>query len=303
MSVGCAPRLPARLKTDGLGRDQALAIELARAGRSVVIAGGTDGAPRCYEILVAEAAAGSHVGDVARPGTSVLLFANRALADDARRSLGRVPGVRTGAYDGTAGRLERARMRRIATAVFTNPRMLHKGLLPHHRLWAGFLSRLRYVVIDDLTTVGGMAGGHLVHLVRRLHRLAHHYGADPTFVCCAPGIAPPTRLAEIVCGVEFDAVRDHPASDPPDAARPASIAATGLPDVAHAPVLYAQLRCAAYELPLTHADARYWPDTLDDGVRLLARDNQVVIRQRRSWLGVEAVYCGGGWPAADVTLS
>jgi hypothetical protein len=305
MSVAMAPKLPTRLKADGLGRPQALAVELARAGRSVVIAAGTSDPPRGYEIPVAEAAAGTHVGEAARPGTSILLFPSRDLAGAALRSLDAwdVPGLRTGAYDGKAGRLERARMRRTATVVFTNPAMLHRGLLPHHDLWASFLSRLRYIVIDDLTAFGDVGGNHVAHVVRRLHRLAHHYGADPTFVCCSPGVGQPTRLAEILCGVGFDAVRDGPPSDPPGGAPPCAAAALEFPDIADAPVLCAQLRCAAYELPLTHADARYWPDTLDDGVRLLVLDNQVVIRQRRSWLGVEAVYCGGGWPAGDMPLT
>ena len=37
-------------------------------------------------------------------------------------------------------------VRKHANTVLTNPDMLHVGILPHHGLWASFLSRLRLVV-------------------------------------------------------------------------------------------------------------------------------------------------------------
>ena len=52
-------------------------------------------------------------------------------------------------------------MRRHATAVLTNPDMLHVGILPHHQRWADFLVRLRFVVVDEMHTLRGVFGSHV----------------------------------------------------------------------------------------------------------------------------------------------
>ena len=45
-------------------------------------------------------------------------------------------------------------------------------------------------------------------------------------------------------------------------------------------VLDPHLRCAAHELPLTHADERWWPGLLDDGVRRLVQADELAVRHR-----------------------
>src|SRR3546814_12216766 len=45
-------------------------------------------------------------------------------------------------------------------------------------------------------------------------------------------------------------------------------------------VLDPHLRCAASELPLTHADARWWPGALDEGVRRLLHADELAVRHR-----------------------
>ena len=63
-------------------------------------------------------------------------------------------------------------------------------------------------------------------------------------------------------------------------------------------VLLPHLACAAYELPLRHADERWWPDLLDDGVRELVLDDRLRLRP-----GLDtpddavAVWAARGWPA------
>jgi DEAD/DEAH box helicase domain-containing protein len=64
----------------------------------------------------------------------------------------------------------------------------------------------------------------------------------------------------------------------------------------------AHLRCAAHEMPLTHADERYWPGVLDEVVLRLARADDVVVRQQIRGRGPQALYSGGGWPAHGVGL-
>ncbi|MGH9209427.1 MAG: DEAD/DEAH box helicase [Acidimicrobiales bacterium] len=200
------PPVAQRLEGLALWSHQAQAIDMARAGRSVVVATGTaSGKSLCYQVPLAEAAA-----NPVRSGTSLLIFPTKALAHDQLRALTGwgFPGVVAGAYDGDAGTEERALIRRRATTVLTNPEMLHSGLLPNHNRWATFLSRLRYVVLDELHVFRGIFGSHVAHVVRRLRRLAHRYGADPVFVCCSATIGDPGRLASALCGLPVAEVLD-----------------------------------------------------------------------------------------------
>jgi len=198
---GVAERLPGPLWSH-----QAEAIDLARAGRSLVVASGTaSGKSLCYQVPMAEAA----VAPV-RPGTGLVLFPTKALAHDQLRALTalKLPGVVAGAYDGDASPEERTWVRKHASVVLTNPEMLHSGLLPHHERWATFLGRLRYVVVDELHTFRGVFGSHVAQLLRRLRRLALHHGADPVFICCSATIGEPQRLASAICGVDVIPVVD-----------------------------------------------------------------------------------------------
>ena len=61
-------------------------------------------------------------------------------------------------------------------------------------------------------------------------------------------------------------------------------------------VLDPHLRCAAHELPLTHADERWWPGLLDDGVRRLVQADELAVRHRGRRHEPIAVWVGTGWP-------
>lgn len=198
---GVADRVPGALWSH-----QAAAIDLARAGRSVVIASGTaSGKSLCYQLPIAEAAAAP-----VRSGTALVLFPTKALAHDQLRALTTLglAGVVAGAYDGDAGPEERTWIRKSANVVLTNPEMLHAGILPHHERWSTFLGRLRYVVVDELHAFRGVFGSHVAQVLRRLRRLAAHHGAQPTFVCCSATIGEPERLAEAITGLPVEAVTD-----------------------------------------------------------------------------------------------
>jgi DEAD/DEAH box helicase domain-containing protein len=66
-------------------------------------------------------------------------------------------------------------------------------------------------------------------------------------------------------------------------------------------VLGPHLACAAYERPLTHADERWWPELLDDGVRDLVLAGRLKVR-RRDAAGPTAVWPGRGFPAQGIGL-
>ena len=166
----------AAIGVDRFWTHQAQAIDLVRAGRSVVVATGTgSGKSLCYQAPVAEA-----VSAPVRPGTSLLIFPTKALAQDQLRAMlaMKVPRLAAAAYDGDAGQSERTWIRRSANVVLTNPEMLHHGILPHHERWARFLARLRYVVVDELHVLRGIFGSHVAQVLRRLRRLCAHYGSS-----------------------------------------------------------------------------------------------------------------------------
>jgi DEAD/DEAH box helicase domain-containing protein len=177
---------------------QAEAIDHARAGRSIVVATGTaSGKSLCYQLPIAEAVGASP------PGSALLVFPTKALAQDQLRSLTAlgVDGLVAATYDGDTSPEARTWVRRNANVVLTNPEMLHGALLPFHGRWANFLGRLRYVVVDELHTLRGIFGSHTAHLLRRLRRVCAAYGSAPTFVFSSATIGDPARLASELSGL------------------------------------------------------------------------------------------------------
>lgn len=196
------PMLAERLPP--LWKHQAEAVDVARRGRSVAVATGTgSGKSLCFQIPIAEAVLRGE-GDTA----ALLLYPTKALAQDQLRSITalEVPGLVASTYDGDTDPDTRAWVRRNANVVLTNPDMLHAGILPNHGRWATFLMRLRYVVLDEMHTLRGIFGTHVSHLIRRLRRLCHLYGSDPTFILGSATVGQPGRLASSICGVDVEEV-------------------------------------------------------------------------------------------------
>ncbi len=194
------PAIADKLAVPALWRHQVEAIDLIREGRSVAIATGTaSGKSLCYQIPIAEA-----VADPIRPGTALALFPTKALAQDQVRGFATqtYPNVVCATYDGDTPTKDRSWVRKNANVVFTNPEMLHNGLLPHHGRWSEFLMRLRYIVIDELHVLRGVFGTHVAHILRRLLRICRSYGAEPQFIFCSATIGEPGRLATDLCGLE-----------------------------------------------------------------------------------------------------
>ncbi len=191
-----------RLPPQGLWSHQAEAIDLVRAGRSVAVATGTaSGKSLCYQLPVAEA--------VAAGGTSLLVYPTKALAQDQLQALDRwMPdGSVAATYDGDSTAEERVFVRSNASAILTNPEMLHHGILSNHARWGSFLHDLRIVVIDELHTLRGVFGTHVAQILRRLRRLVLHYGGvEPTFVFTSATVGDPQHLASQLCGRAVRAV-------------------------------------------------------------------------------------------------
>jgi DEAD/DEAH box helicase domain-containing protein len=116
------------------------------------------------------------------------------------------PGIKAFTYDGDTPQDARRAIRERANVIFTNPDMLHAGVLPHHTKWAKAFENLRYIVIDELHYYRGVYGSHLANLLRRLKRVCEFYGSSPQFICCSATIANPKELAESLTGLPFELV-------------------------------------------------------------------------------------------------
>ncbi|HEU4334256.1 MAG TPA: DEAD/DEAH box helicase [Candidatus Eisenbacteria bacterium] len=194
------------LEAQGIHRlyvHQARAIEHARAGAHVAVATGTaSGKSLAYHLPILERLL------LDREAIALYLFPTKALAQDQLRGLERSreisatlrPILRAGAYDGDTPPSARRRLREEANALLTNPDMLHQGILPYHARWSRVFSNLRYVVVDEMHTYRGIFGSHVANVLRRLRRVARHYGADPRFLLSSATIRNPGEQASLLVG-------------------------------------------------------------------------------------------------------
>jgi DEAD/DEAH box helicase domain-containing protein len=175
---------------------QAEAWEHARGGENVVLATGTaSGKTLAYNLPVLAAI-------LDNPETRALyLFPTKALTQDQNAGLAGLlessegMGLKSAIYDGDTTQSQRTSIRKNANIIFSNPDMLHTGILPHHTNWGDFFRNLRYVVIDEMHTYRGVFGSHVANVIRRLKRVARFYGAAPQFILTSATIANPGELA------------------------------------------------------------------------------------------------------------
>lgn len=137
--------------------------------------------------------------------TAIYIFPTKALAQDQKRHLNEMleampdvfSGVYVDTYDGDTPHDQRAIIRQHANIIFTNPDILHSGILRYHDSWARFLSKLRFVVLDELHYYDGIFGTHVAYVMRRLRRLVeqkYNYGGKIQFVSCSATIKNPGKL-------------------------------------------------------------------------------------------------------------
>ncbi|MGH3524182.1 MAG: DEAD/DEAH box helicase, partial [Mycobacterium sp.] len=201
---------PLRVSLAGAGvsapwAHQVAVAELARAGRHAVVATGTaSGKSLAYQLpVLAELLTDQQA-------TALYLAPTKALGADQIRAVNALglAGVRAAAFDGDTPMAERDWVRSHARWVFTNPDMLHHGLLARHDRWARLLRRLRFVVIDECHAYRGVFGSHVALLLRRLRRVAARYGAHPVFVLASATVADPAESASRLTGLDTVAVTE-----------------------------------------------------------------------------------------------
>src|SRR5438093_1360228 len=190
---------------EGLYPHQRRALDLLEQGDNVVIATGTaSGKTLVYNVAFARSAL------VDEKRTGLYLFPTKALARDQLRQVRelRLPQLKAAVYDGDTPQAERPQIRRSANLIMTNPDMLHASILPGHARWADFLLRLSLVVVDEAHVARGVFGSHVAMILRRLRRLAAHYGGQPQFVLASATIGNPAELAERLVALPFTEVEE-----------------------------------------------------------------------------------------------
>ena len=187
---------------------QAAAIDAVRNGKHVIISTpSASGKTLCYNLPVL------HSLDEQKRSRALYLFPTKALAQDQLRSLNDLVSVahmkvKRATFDGDTPTHKRAEIRRSANIVISNPDMLHLGILPNHRSWIGFLSELKYVVIDEAHVYRGVFGSHVANVIRRLRRICARYGSYPQFICCSATIANAGEHAENITGLPFQDITE-----------------------------------------------------------------------------------------------
>jgi DEAD/DEAH box helicase domain-containing protein len=204
------PRLVAVLRERGLSElfeHQARAIELALDGRDLLVATPTaSGKTLCYSVPVLQSLLES--GGSSR---AIFLFPTKALSQDQAANLtGLVEALEAEwhafTYDGDTPPSVRRSLRDRGHMILTNPWMLHAGILPNHSKWAELFRDLRYVVIDEVHTLSGVFGSSVANVLRRLVRIARHYGSDPKFICCSATITGAAEHARALLGRDVEVV-------------------------------------------------------------------------------------------------
>ncbi|MSR64145.1 MAG: DEAD/DEAH box helicase [Planctomycetes bacterium] len=210
--AGLAPELVALFKKRGMTEiyaHQARAIELALAGKDVLVATPTaSGKTLAYSAPVLQS-----LLETEGASRSLWLFPTKALSQDQSGGLNELieelgRGWHSFTYDGDTPPSVRRTLRERGHVVLTNPYMLHKGILPNHAKWSDLFAALRYVVIDEVHTLNGVFGASVANVLRRLIRIAHHYGAEPRFLLSSATVREPAEHGRALLGREVEIVSE-----------------------------------------------------------------------------------------------
>ncbi len=209
--TGLHPQAIRALQQRGINKlyaHQVSAIEaVARGEHVVIVSGAASGKTLCYNLPVLDALLRNE------QACALYIFPTKALAQDQvsaweELSADVLSPSTSATYDGDTPSSERARARRSARLLVTNPDMLHMGILPHHTRWQPFFAGLKYVVLDEIHTYRGLFGSHVANVLHRLRRVCDFHGSQPIFICCSATIANPEDLAIRLTGQQVTLIEN-----------------------------------------------------------------------------------------------
>ncbi|WP_018297918.1 DEAD/DEAH box helicase [Corynebacterium lubricantis] len=205
------PGLLNSLIDDGIAlpyRHQIQCADAAYSGRDVVIATGTSsGKSLGYQLPILTTLANDPTA------CAMYITPTKALGSDQLHSIlqriKEIPdlhGVHPAPYDGDTPSEARAGIREQTRFVFTNPDMLHAGILAAHPRWARLFRHLKYIVVDECHTYRGVFGANIALVLRRLLRIAQAYGSEPVVIFASATAADPAGQARRLSGRDVVAV-------------------------------------------------------------------------------------------------
>ena len=187
---------------------QSEAIEHIRNRQNVIIATPTaSGKSIIYNLSVMETLLNNE------HAKALYIFPLKALEQDQMKNLSlyikkiKSRKIKAGIYDGDTSPYKRKKMRTyVPDILFTNPDMLHMGILPFHEKWKELFENLAYVVIDEVHTYRGIFGSHMNQIIKRLKRICFIYGSSPRFILLSATIDNPKNFGSTLIGDKIKVV-------------------------------------------------------------------------------------------------
>ncbi|MBW2357772.1 MAG: DEAD/DEAH box helicase, partial [Deltaproteobacteria bacterium] len=200
------------MKNLGLERlysHQVEAIGHLRRGSNVLVTTPTaSGKSLIYNLVVLEEILRN------RDARVLYLFPLKALEQDQLKNLGvwlsgiKETKISAEIYDGDTTPYRRKKIRtNMPHILFTNPDMLHRGILAYHQNWERLLENLSFVILDEVHTYRGIFGSHVNQVLRRLKRLCQPYGTHPRFILLSATVSNAKAFGESLIGEEIEVVR------------------------------------------------------------------------------------------------
>ncbi len=195
------PELAKMLENAGirvLYNHQTEAIQHIRGGEDVIISTPTaSGKSLIYNLTVLERILND---DSAK---ALYLFPLKALEQDQLKNLKAfIKGIKkkkisVSIYDGDTSPYMRKKIRtEVPDILFTNPDMLHQGILAYHDNWKGLFENLSFIILDEVHTYRGIFGSHMNQIIKRLKRICRLYGASPRFILSSATVNNPQQFGE-----------------------------------------------------------------------------------------------------------
>jgi len=195
------PELSGLLRELGIDRlysHQSEALDIIRRGENAIIATPTaSGKSMIFNLAVLERIMADE------KAKALYLFPLKALEQDQLKTLSafmkgiKARKISAGIYDGDTTPYMRQKIRtRPPEILFTNPDMLHRGIMAYHDKWKQLFENLSFIILDEVHTYRGIFGSHMNQIIRRLKRICGLYGSSPQFIMLSATINNPKEFGE-----------------------------------------------------------------------------------------------------------